>query len=53
MRDGKRDKFDVAVRKKWKAERRKTRNQEPVIDERSMKKVLIISQMLDEAKNFA
>ncbi|MCW5958812.1 MAG: AMP-binding protein [Pyrinomonadaceae bacterium] len=34
LRDGKRDKFDVAaVRKKWKAERRKTRKQEPVIDE--------------------
>src|SRR5688572_36843 len=34
MRDGKRDKFDVAaVRKAWKAERRKTRKQEPVIDE--------------------
>ncbi|MGI8556156.1 MAG: lysophospholipid acyltransferase family protein, partial [Pyrinomonadaceae bacterium] len=34
MRDNKRDKFDVAsVRKKWKAERRKTRKQEPVIDE--------------------
>ena len=34
MRDGKRNKFDVAaVRKKWKAERRKTRKQEPVIDE--------------------
>ncbi len=34
MRDGKRDKFDVAaVRKQWKAERRKTRKQEPVIDE--------------------
>ena len=34
MRDDKRDKFDVAsVRKKWKAERRKTRKQEPVIDE--------------------
>jgi len=34
MRDGKRDKFDVAsVRKKWKAERRKSRKQEPVIDE--------------------
>ncbi len=34
MRDRKRDKFDVAaVRKKWKAERRKTRRQEPVIDE--------------------
>ena len=34
MRDHKRDKFDVAsVRKKWKAERRKTRKQEPVIDE--------------------
>ena len=34
MPDDKRDKFDVAaVRKKWKAERRKTRKQEPVIDE--------------------
>jgi long-chain acyl-CoA synthetase len=34
MRDGKRDKFDVAaVRKQWKAERRRTRKQEPVIDE--------------------
>jgi hypothetical protein len=34
MRDGKRDKFDVAgVRKKWRAERRKSRRQEPVIDE--------------------
>ena len=34
MRDGKRDKFDVgAVRKMWKAERRKSRKQEPVIDE--------------------
>ncbi|MGI8787403.1 MAG: 1-acyl-sn-glycerol-3-phosphate acyltransferase [Pyrinomonadaceae bacterium] len=34
MRDGKRDKFDVAaIRKKWRAERRKTRKQEPVIDE--------------------
>jgi long-chain acyl-CoA synthetase len=34
MRDGKRDKFDVnALRKKWKAERRKTRKKEPVIDE--------------------
>ncbi|HVQ56456.1 MAG TPA: AMP-binding protein, partial [Pyrinomonadaceae bacterium] len=34
MRDGKRDKFDVvAVRKAWKTERRKTRKQEPVIDE--------------------
>jgi len=34
MRDGKRDKFDVAaVRKRWRAERRKTRKQEPVIDE--------------------
>lgn len=33
MRDGKRDEFDVAaVRKQWKAERRKTRKQEPVID---------------------
>ncbi|HEY0461352.1 MAG TPA: AMP-binding protein [Pyrinomonadaceae bacterium] len=34
MRDNRRDKFDVAaVRKRWKAERRKTRRQEPVIDE--------------------
>jgi long-chain acyl-CoA synthetase len=34
MRDGRRDKFDVAaVRKRWRAERRKTRKQEPVIDE--------------------
>lgn len=34
MRDNKRNKFDVAaIRKKWKAERRKTRKQEPVIDE--------------------
>ncbi|MDQ3801766.1 MAG: AMP-binding protein [Acidobacteriota bacterium] len=34
MRDGRRDKFDVAaVRKKWRAERRKTRKQQPVIDE--------------------
>ena len=34
MRDGKRDKFDVvAVRKMWKAERRKSRKQAPVIDE--------------------
>ncbi|MCA1636919.1 MAG: AMP-binding protein [Acidobacteria bacterium] len=34
MRDGKRDEFDVAaVRKKWRAERRKTRRQEPIIGE--------------------
>jgi long-chain acyl-CoA synthetase len=34
MRDGKREKFDVAaIRKRWKAERRKSRKQEPVIDE--------------------
>jgi long-chain acyl-CoA synthetase len=34
MRDGKRDKFDVtAVRKQWKTERRRSRKQEPVIDE--------------------
>ena len=34
MRDGCRDKFDVAaVRKKWRAERRKSRKQEPVIDD--------------------
>ena len=33
MRDGTRDKFDVdAIRKVWKAERRKSRKQEPVID---------------------
>ncbi len=33
MRDGKRDKFDVAAtRKRWKAERRKSRKLEPVID---------------------
>ncbi len=33
MRDGKREKFDVpAVRKAWKAERRRSRKQEPVID---------------------
>ncbi len=33
MRDGKRDKFDVdAIRKQWKAERRRSRKQEPVID---------------------
>jgi hypothetical protein len=34
MRDGKRDKFDVAaVRKMWKAERRRSRKMEPVIGE--------------------
>jgi len=34
MRDGKRDKFDVAaVRKKWRTEKRKTRKKEPIIDE--------------------
>ncbi len=34
MRDGRRDKFDVAaVRKRWRAERRKSRKQEPIIDE--------------------
>ncbi len=34
MRDGRRDKFDVAaVRKAWKAERRRSRKQGPVIDE--------------------
>ena len=34
MRDGKRDKFEVAaVRKAWKAERRRSRKPEPVIDE--------------------
>ncbi len=33
MRDGKRAKFDVeAIRKVWKAERRRSRKQEPVID---------------------
>ncbi|MEO7539275.1 MAG: AMP-binding protein, partial [Pyrinomonadaceae bacterium] len=33
MRDGKRDKFDVdAIRKQWKAERRRSRKLEPVID---------------------
>jgi long-chain acyl-CoA synthetase len=33
MRDGRRDKFDAdAVRKIWKAERRRSRKQEPVID---------------------
>ncbi|MBK7392882.1 MAG: AMP-binding protein [Chloracidobacterium sp.] len=33
MRDGKRTKFDVeAIRKVWKAERRRSRKQEPVID---------------------
>lgn len=33
MRDGRRDKFDVeAIRKAWKAERRRSRKQEPVID---------------------
>ncbi len=33
MRDGKREKFDVdAIRKAWKAERRRSRKQEPVID---------------------
>ncbi len=33
MRDGRRDKFDVdAIRKQWKAERRRSRKQEPVID---------------------
>ncbi|HTH51580.1 MAG TPA: AMP-binding protein, partial [Pyrinomonadaceae bacterium] len=33
LRDGKRDKFDVdAIRKQWKAERRRSRKQEPVID---------------------
>jgi len=33
MRDGRRDKFDVdAIRKVWKAERRRSRKQEPVID---------------------
>lgn len=34
LRDGKRDKFDAAaVRKQWKSERRKSRKQEPMIDE--------------------
>jgi long-chain acyl-CoA synthetase len=34
LRDGRRDKFDVAaMRKKWRAERRKSRRQTPVIDE--------------------
>ena len=34
MRDGTREKFDVAaIRKRWKAERRRSRKQEPVIDE--------------------
>ncbi|MCU1288012.1 MAG: AMP-dependent synthetase and ligase [Acidobacteria bacterium] len=34
MRDGRRDKFEVAaMRKKWRAERRKTRKQAPVIEE--------------------
>ena len=34
MRDGKKDKFDVkAIRKKWKAEKRKTKKKEPMIDE--------------------
>ncbi len=34
MRDGTRGKFDVAaVRKKWRAERRKARKKEPIIDE--------------------
>lgn len=34
MRDGRRDKFDVAaVRKQWKSERRRSRKQEPVIGE--------------------
>jgi long-chain acyl-CoA synthetase len=34
MRDGRRDKFDVAaVRKKWRVERRRSRKQEPVIDD--------------------
>jgi hypothetical protein len=34
MRDGKREKFDVAaVRKASKAERRRSRKQEPVIDD--------------------
>jgi long-chain acyl-CoA synthetase len=34
MRDGVREKFDVAaIRKEWKADRRRSRKQEPVIDE--------------------
>jgi long-chain acyl-CoA synthetase len=34
MRDGKKDKFDVkAIRKKWKAEKRKTKKKNPIIDE--------------------
>ena len=34
MRDGTRDKFNVeAVRRAWKAERRKSRKQEPVIND--------------------
>jgi 1-acyl-sn-glycerol-3-phosphate acyltransferase len=34
MRDSRREKFDVAAtRKRWRAERRKTRKQAPVIDE--------------------
>jgi long-chain acyl-CoA synthetase len=34
IRDDKRDKFDVAaVRKRWRTERRKSRKQEPIIDE--------------------
>ena len=34
MRDGKKDKFDVkAIRKKWRAEKRKTKKKEPMIDE--------------------
>lgn len=34
MRDNKKDKFDVkAVRKKWRAERRKTKKKEPMIDD--------------------
>ena len=34
LRDGKRVKFDVkAVRKKWRAEKRKTRKKEPIIGE--------------------
>jgi len=34
MRDGKRDKFDVeAIRKQWKAERRRSRKSEPVIED--------------------
>jgi hypothetical protein len=34
MRDGGRGKFDVVeIRKRWRAERRKSRKQEPIIDE--------------------